>query len=545
MTARSSKAIFRNDTVQPVISFLGGCAVAVVVSLVLYGLKPVLVYLALVMFVVLVPSFFVRDVSLYWLGVFLVALQFDFKKNLVDGLEVLDRLQIDYLQFVFTLEIRMSDLPLLVLLIFWAQKVGFQGKELIVPRHGRFALAFLGWAFVSSLKAPHFYLGIIEVIRQCKYFLIFLYAANNIESKKAVKLIFVILASSLVLQGAVTLARYEFRYFEPLESLIGVETRIDSKYREDALSIDTEWETGFGFTEARRAFGTFPTPAATSKYCLLVFPIALMLCLANPLFAHRWVFGLIVILGLLTFYFSFSRTSMVACIAQIGLFYWYSLRRDYISKHIAIYLLCVIALAAVFVSPTLYGFMNSRYDAVLVRLRQYEVTKEMILANPVLGVGINNSTGTKKEMTDDSFFVRDPLRRSGDQPIHSFYLTVLAETGFVGFLCYMGFFALTFRHSLALSCSARDKEVGFASTILLICFAGLGIGVLTDPLFEDYVHTVLWLYAGMVVALQKLDQQDAGSPLVNPIRAMPSSDPSGRPSVARHANRIVRDGQFT
>jgi O-antigen ligase len=489
-----------------------GAAIAIVMSLVLYGLnKPVLIYLFVAGLVVLIPSAFVKDVPLYWMCIFLFTLQFELKKNLVDGLAVLDALKIDYMQFVFTPEVRLSDLPLLVMLFLWVHKMGSQGKQLIVPKGSWFALVFLGCAAISAIKAPHFYLSAIEIVRQCKFFIIYLYAASNIGSKKTVKFIFIMLAIALVLQGAVTLGRYQFKYFEPLESLLGVENRMDPQKRDDALAIDTQGETGFGFTEARRSFGTLPSPAATTKFCLMAFPIVLMLSLANPLMMHRWIFLLIVPFALFAFYFSFSRTSMVACLAQIALFYWYGMRRGYMTKHIAIYLLGGVLLAGVFSFPKLYDFMTSRYDAVEVRLRQYEVTTNMILSNPVFGVGINNSTGVKKDLTEDSAYIADPLRRSGEQPIHSFYLTLMAETGLVGFLCYMGFFAFTYRDALALSRSARDREIAFAATILLICFAGIAIGVLTDPLYEDAVQTLLWLYAGIVVALKRLDQDEVSA----------------------------------
>lgn len=489
-----------------------GAAIAIAMSLVLYGLnKPVLVYLFIAGLVVLIPSAFMKDVPLYWMCIFLFTLQFDIKKNLVDGLAVLETLKIDYMQFVFTPEVRLSDLPLLVMLLLWAHKMGFQGKQLIVPKQSRLALAFLGWAAVSAIGAPHFYLSAIEIIRQCKFFIIYLYAANNIDSKRTVKFIFIMLATTLVIQGAVTLGRYQYHYFEPLETLLGVESRMDPQKRDQTLTIDTEGGAGFGFTEAKRSFGTLPSPAATTKFSLMMLPIALMLSLANPLMMHRWIFCLIVPFALSAFYFSFSRASMVACLAEIALVYWYSMKRGYLPKHTAVYVLCVIILGGVFVSPKLYDFMTSRYDAVQVRLRQYEVAKEMILSNPVFGVGINNSTGVKKDLTDDSSFVVDSLRRSGEQPIHSFYLTLMAETGLVGFLCYMGFFALTYRDALVLSCSARDREIAFAATILPICFAGLAIGVLADPLFEDFVQTLLWLYAGMVVALKRLDQDEASA----------------------------------
>lgn len=204
---------------------------------------------------------------------------------------------------------------------------------------------------------------------------------------------------------------------------------------------------------------------------------------------------------------------MLASLVVLTLFCWYALRRGYVAKHISVYLLGLIIIGGIFVAPKLWEFMNNRNDAVTVRFIQYEVTAKMILSNPILGVGINNSTGIKKELTEDSSFVRDPLRRSGEQPIHSFYLSLMAETGLVGFGLYMAFFLLTYKDALQLSRSG-SPESRFFSTVVLLGLSGLAIAVLTDPLWDDPVQTLAWFYAGTVVALQRMDASHGTEPLM-------------------------------
>jgi hypothetical protein len=74
----------------------------------------------------------------------------------------------------------------------------------------------------------------------------------------------------------------------------------------------------------------------------------------------------------------------------------------------------------------------------------------------------------------------------------------------------MGFFVMTYKDATALSQRGRHTEIRFYSTIFLLCFAGLAVGVLTDPLWEDPIQTLLWFYAGTVVALQKMDAEPIG-----------------------------------
>ena len=119
----------------------------VTVSLALELLLPIALLLAAL--VVLLPALLVRDAKLYWLSVFLFALQFDVKKTLVDGLAVLRTLQLDAQPWVFVPEIRLSDLPFLALLVLWANDLRLKKTRLHVLGISWLALGFLGWAALS------------------------------------------------------------------------------------------------------------------------------------------------------------------------------------------------------------------------------------------------------------------------------------------------------------------------------------------------------------------------------------------------------------
>jgi len=490
----------------------GGAFLALFMSLILQGLKPIWVILLILGIAVVIPTFLARDVRLYWLAIFLFSLQLDVKKNLVDGVRVLDALKIDYMQFVFVPEIRLSDLCLAVLLLLWGVQVYFRRTRHQPVPYFYLILGFFAFAILSMFKAPHLFLSLVELLRQAKFVIIFLYAAQTIDSRKVIKVIFAVLLLSLVVQEVTSVARYRLNFFEPLESLLGVRSFMSAEEREDRLKVDEAAGAGFGFVSARRSFGTLQSPASTTKFALLIFPLALIFAMRTWVFSRRGLLVLIALMGIVMFYLTFSRASFVALIAEIILAYWICVMRGYISRRGALALLYLILLGGFAFYPRLIMYMKSRTEAVYVRLYQYETALQMIRDNPFLGVGLNNGTGVKWEYEGGGSVGADPTARSSEQPIHSFYLSLLAEVGIFGFLCYLGFFAAISRKLHDLSRLARDPFIAMSASALLISVLGLGVAVLVDPLFEDPVLTLLWFYAGITVALARMEARQAAAP---------------------------------
>src|SRR5437867_3028974 len=76
-------------------------------------------------------------------------------------------------------------------------------------------VGFLVWAALSLAAAPSRYLGAIELSRQAKFLLVFLYAANGIESKRARHRVWVAVLLIVLLQGGVTIFRFTFQFYDP------------------------------------------------------------------------------------------------------------------------------------------------------------------------------------------------------------------------------------------------------------------------------------------------------------------------------------------
>src|SRR5262245_8591010 len=159
---------------------LGG-GIGVLVGLALYVTKAAYVALLPLGLALLLPMAFVKNFRLYWFAVFLLSTQFQFSKNLNDGLAVRDELKIDYLIWNFTFQITATDVVLLVLLAIWANDCLFHAKRMRFPPVTWLAVGYLGICLLSIIGAASPYLGFVELWQQIKFFIVYLFAVNCLD----------------------------------------------------------------------------------------------------------------------------------------------------------------------------------------------------------------------------------------------------------------------------------------------------------------------------------------------------------------------------
>lgn len=468
----------------------------VLTGLVLYVTKPLLVALPIAGLLLVMPTFVIRDKRQYWLGVFLFALQFEILKNINDGLAVIEKLRIDYTLYHFTFEIRATDFVLAVLLFYWYTESLLRGRSVYFPRAAWLIVAFFGFCLISLISAPSAYLGLVELSRQLKYFVLFLYIVNNIESKSALRLVALMAVAILTIQGGVTALRYQTGWMEPLS--FGA-THQDEAQVLQYLTIDEE-AAGAGV----RSFGTLGSPGSTLRLCLMAIPFALLLGMRNPLFGRRLLFVALASAGMGALLLTFTRAYYLTTAVQVTAAYLIAIRHKYLTR-MEILLLAVlgfIALSAV--APKLYEQFQYRTDSITVRFEQYRATLDMIADNPIFGVGLNNGTGVKESYVDVSFNERDADTQFYLEPTHNLYLSLASEVGLLGASLYFAFFAHVVARAWRLSRSAIDPEVRFVANAILVAFAGVIVNALYDPLHEDAVMNMLWLYSGIVFALTRM-----------------------------------------
>jgi len=457
-------------------------------------MSPLAVALPLAGLLVLLPVFVLEDVKTYWLSLFLVAAHLGIAKQLLDGLVVLDSMGIDYGPFVFTPEIRAGDLPFLALLVLWLDDLRLGRATLHLPAVTWLALGFLGCCAASLLWAPSRYLAAIELMRQAKFALIFLYAANNLGAKRTLRWVWLLILFMVLLQGGVTIFRFTFGYYGSFfGELFG---RAGPTMTDAQASLASEgWMKGL-----RNSFGTSPG-ATTSQLLLLGLPFVTFAWMRNPLFKRGFARALPFGVGVTALLLTFSRSSVVAGMATLGMCYAFAVRRGYLARTVALGIGMGTAFVITVTTPMVTEFMTRKLENVDIRLEQYTTAIPMIRDHALLGVGLNNSTGEAQTYARYSTSMIDPRNNVTDTPIHSFPMTLLVEVGIVGFTFYFAFFTAVALTAWRLAHSPVDQDDTCSAMAFLLGMIGLGLGVLTNPLFDDGVQTFLWLYAGAIVAI--------------------------------------------
>jgi O-antigen ligase len=485
-------------------------ALGVVVSMmvaVLLGQAP-LVWTALLFagVLVLIPALVVREPSLYWLSLFLFATILDIKKTLVDGLAVMHDLDLTAVTPTSQLvpEVRLSDLVMGILLVGWLLRLARHRASLRVPRVSLLIVAFLIWSAISSIVAEHPYLGAVEWTNQFRYFVIFLYAVNNVRGPRMLVRIGYVLLSVLAIQAAMTTARYKFGFGLVAAGAFGRADAIDTSEHLNVVR-------GGG---GKRAFGTVPSPRGTAGHLLLLLPWAPLVALH---FRRRWLRFACVSLfaaGTVALILTFSRAALIGYMVGCGVGVLLLLRWKFLSLRGFGLSLLAAGLVGLATSSVLAAFLEKRPDNVNVRLAQFRSAAEMIGDNLILGVGPNNSAATQRHYKHDGTSgeaVTDPTMISDIHPIHSQHLANLAETGIIGFSLYMGFFILVLRDAARLT-KSPSKWARLVGGGVLIGVIALSVQFLADPIFEHSIFALLWFLCGVVIAVAEADLRSDEDP---------------------------------
>ena len=477
--------------------FAGG-GIGALISLLLYSTTPLYVALLPIGGALLLPTLFLKNFRLYWLAVFLLSLQLIASKNLNDGVAVMEALKIDYTIHHFTFEITATDLALLMLCIIWVNDGLFHKKPLIFPPVGWLAVGYLGLALLSIVGARSPYLGLVEMSRQLKFFIVFLFAVNCLDSKSVVRVLAIACVITLVAQAGMTIIRVKTGYYTPI---VFGDFPQDLDEIKHYLMVDRSDPDSIV-----RGYGTLGSPGGTVRLCMLMIPFALFLCVPNAMFKRRLAFVALTVFSLVGLVFTFDRVYFIISAVQLVLVFFIMLRDRMVKRDEAIAILLIGLIAAVAVSPKLYDQFTVRQDSWTVRLLQYEAATNMILAHPFLGVGLNNTTDQKRDYLNLTYYPGDPDTHFYEESTHNVYLSMASEIGVLATLLFVAFFANAAVVAWRQSRESPDPEVRLAANALVVAFCSAALNSMMDPFNETPILTLLWLYAGISLNLCRMAQ---------------------------------------
>lgn len=499
------------DLRQPMPWILGGIATGVLVAFAVSAFRPVLVVLAVFGLLAFLPTLFIKEVKRYWIVLYIISLLLAVNKRLTkDLIHPVDLLMRFGLPPTGNLSIDLypSDLILLALMMVWILRVANRKEVFYFPKVTYFAVAYFGWAIISSLiKAPSLYLSAFELARQGMYFLTFLYIANNVNTRKLARGIIFACMLGLCVEAVAIIVSYGLgSYPFVFEGFYRSERDIAD------LGESYNTETKPGEEMIVRSRGTFNHPGGAALYLEFMLPLAAALFLAIPGWKKKLMYLALFALGMTGLFLTFSRAAFLGAAFGLVLTVWLVRKRNLHSRWQYKAVLVLAAIGTLAASPKLYTYLTARPKSFSYRFVLIGKGIDMFLANPILGVGLNNSSAANPE-----FWLK--LRAEGGVSlalIHNQYLLTAIELGVIGFIVFMGFFVVT--GVQAYRCSrSDDREVAILSIGIWGTYLAVALHVTADPFGTNTLTSMLWLFAGVIAAFTKMaGERTAAEPAKTP-----------------------------
>jgi hypothetical protein len=476
-----------------------GVLVALTTALALTLVRPALAAFAFGGLVLLVPTIALRDPRAYWLFLLVVSIPFDISKRTTTWLADPWFLLREYgppASGTLSFDIYLTDVVLMAMVLPWLASLCLRRERLFFPKIGYVFVLYLAWALlVSLINAESLYLALFEWCRQLLYFLSFLYLINNIRTPLQLHAVVAALMISLIIAAGTVIG---FFYLG-----IGTDTSIFSGvYSDHGLSEQpmTMYDAMSG-SSTKRSAGIFGHPALAACFLELTLPIVLAYLAAARRYRDRILCAALFASGCVASYLTFSRAGMVGLIAASIAFVLVGRWSRLVSQRAFARCVFIFALATAVTAPLLLYSFEARPQSVSRRLDLIEITMNAYLQNPILGTGLNNSSGAIKEGAQS--IIDKPGMRADPQSVPIHYLVVLTEVGLVGFVIFFTFLGQLVLVALR-AMRAADAEMKVLLVGIVGGLAGLAVQNLADNALGGHaINAMFWLFAGLIITIAR------------------------------------------
>lgn len=383
---------------------------------------------------------------------------------------------------VWGLQFTPIDIPLIWLLALGFSDSFARRRPIRFTATCWFALAFFLSGLPGLFIAPKPHLILFDLFIGLKALLIYVLAAHLFEPERDLRPVLLGLAAAVVFEAALTVA--QVMKVAPLW-LVAI--------REASVEDYVETTAGrFG-----RAGGTVGNSTALAAFFGLTLPVAVALLFAPLSRRARALTRIPLVAGAVGLLLTLARAAWGGVLVGVGLIFLRN-RRDVLSPRILPWLLTAVVAGAVTLSASEVVRTRLKEQTIDFRIRVASVALEMIKANPVFGVGLNNFSDVI-----DRYETWQNVAYIG-WPVHSLYLLILSETGLVGFVFWMGWMISAFA---AARRAVRHAPVPWNHVALGIA-AGL-VALLTHMLVDvGYVVSPIryqtWFMVGLLVRIETL-----------------------------------------
>ncbi len=478
-------------------------------------------------FALLIPTVVLKEPQAYWLFLLVLSIPFDITKWLSVGFVDSKALVEMYgmpMSGTIGLEVYVTDIVLVVMLLPWLARVGLRRATFFFPRVGYLFILYLSWALaISLINAESLVLAMFELFREVLYFLLFVYLVNNISTRLHFRsVVWAVFLGLIIGAGSVTVffergMGTDIVAFANLHDDQG--TGAVQSLRKDTLSADMmaasdEASRSLGSARTakgvKRSQGIFRHPAIPAGLCGLVLPIVLAYLMVARNTRERILLILVYVWGFIGLLLTFSRAGLIGFLAGTLVFFAIGIQTGFLSRRLArISSICMISLF-ILGTPLLLTYFETRPNTFTMRFYMFEAAFEGYMKHPLLGVGLNNSTGAMREGKQELINVGIPA--AVYEPADSYYLAILTEIGPIGSILFFGFFAnivmIALRSMRDVAPDLKPLLVGMVAGLAAVATQSIADG----PTAGHAVSATIWLFAALIVTIHRLSPPD--TPLV-------------------------------
>jgi len=399
--------------------------------------------------------------------------------------------------------ISLYDITLAVLYLLWISNL-VRNKNAKINFFPRITLPFfclIGVATLSMANASVPRLSLFEIVEVVKMYLGFIYIANNIKSKRQIQFVISLFLLGLFLESLLALAQYKFdRPFVP--AILGGPEKLGYIRLGEPLS---------------RISGTWASYNDFAWYLTFILPVPLSLLFSRIRGIYKSMCGLTLIVGIGALICTLSRagwSSFVTAILIVVLLNFSKTKgkRGLNNFTASIVAISLIASVIVTVNPQFLNIVNRRvlsddYGAAMSRIPQMQIASNIIRANPLLGVGINNYT----EVMHDYDTTEIKLTSITPYQVHNIFLQIAAEMGIAGLAIFLWLIFVVYKQGL----SYIKISEGTMAAVVIGLIAGITAflihGLVDAASLGNHLFLIFWVFTGIIIAIRKIESERKSS----------------------------------
>ena len=376
------------------------------------------------------------------------------------------------------------DLPLLGLIMLWLADAFLVRRQARPSAIDAAALLLVVWSTLSIFNAVQISYSAFEILRMVNLYLLAVVVAAYVKSKRELIEVFAALMIGLVAEGGFSIIQY---------------------VKDD----------NFGFTSStmgnlHRVAGTVGWPNTFGAYAATLLAIALFLWVLDAGGRLRPLLMVAGLTGAFPLILTFSRGAWISFLIATALGLVIAGRLGYLRSRERMRVAAVLLLASV-VGLFFAGAISARLaqtslqsSQIVDRVRLIEVALNMIVAHPILGIGINNFVDVMHQYDPTGVTYVFP------EPVHNVYLLVAAETGIVGLCLFLWLIVAVFQAGFK-AVQTRDRFLSASAIAVLAGIAVLLISNVADVhLRTDVLYGLFWLLIGLTVAIKQMAASHEG-----------------------------------